>query len=76
MERVKACPDTAVRRLAARGRTPSGGIREELSTVVGCAGGLARSSCEPAASRSGGGAKGRGHPGAGTWSTAREEPRA
>ena len=44
MERVKACPDTAAGSLAVRGRTPSGGIREEQSTVAGRAGGLARSS--------------------------------
>ena len=76
MERVKAYPDTAAGSLAARGRTPSGGIREELSTVAGCAGGLARSSCEAPAYRSGGGAKGRGRPGEWTRSTAREESRA
>src|SRR3979490_2715150 len=63
MERVKACPDTAAGRLAARGRAPSGEIREEQSTVAGFAGGLARSSCEAPAYRSGGGAKGRGRPG-------------
>ena len=37
--------------------------REELSTVAGCAGGLARSSREIPAYRSGDGAKGRGRPG-------------
>ena len=63
MEHVKACLDTAAGKLVARGRTPSGGIRKELSTVAGCAGGLARSSCEVPAYRSGGGAKGRGRPG-------------
>ena len=41
MERVKACPDTAAVPSAARGRSPSGRIREELSTVAGRAGGLA-----------------------------------
>ena len=46
MERVKACPDTAVVPSTARGRAPSDRIREELSTVAGRAGGLARSSCE------------------------------
>ena len=35
MERVKACPDTAAVPSAARGRSPSGRIREELSTVAG-----------------------------------------
>ncbi len=43
MERVKARLDTAAGRPVARGRTPSGGIREELSTVAASAGGLARS---------------------------------
>ncbi len=76
MERVKARPDTAVVPSAARGRSPSGRIREELSTVAGCAGGLARSSCEPSAYRSGCGAKGRGRPGWWTRSTVWEEARA
>jgi hypothetical protein len=58
MERVKASSDTAAGVSAARGRTPSGRIREEQSTVAGHAGGLARSSCEPSAYRSGCGAKG------------------
>ena len=75
-ERVKACPDIAVERSAARGRAPSGGIREGQSTVAGCAGGLARSSCEASAYRSGGGAKGRGCSGWWMRSTAREESRA
>ena len=73
MERVKAHPDTATEVLVAIGRTPSGGIREEQSTVAGCAGGLARSSCESPAYRSGGGAKGRGRPDLNVRSTAREE---
>jgi hypothetical protein len=73
MERVKAHPETAAEELVARGRTPSGGIREGQSTVAGCAGGLARSSCEVSAYRSGGGAKGRGRPGLNVRSTAREE---
>ena len=64
MERVKASPDTAAVPSAARGRSPSGRIREELSTVAGRAGGLARSSCEASAYRSGCGAKGRGRLGA------------
>ena len=76
MERVKACPDTAAVPSAARGRSPSGRIREELSTVAGCAGGLARSSCEASAYRSGCGAKGRGRPGERVRPTARDEPRA
>ena len=76
MERVKAGPDTAAGELAARGRVPSGRIREEQSTVAGCAGGLARSSCEPPAYRSGGGAKGRGCPGSWMRSTERKEARA
>ena len=76
MERVKACPDTAAVPFAARGRPPSGRIREGLSTVAGCAGGPARSSCEARAYRSVGGAKGRGHPGERVRPTAREEPRA
>ena len=73
MERVKAHPDTATEVLVAIGRTPSGGIREEQSTVAGCAGGLARSSCESPAYRSGGGAKGRGRSGPNMRSTVREE---
>ena len=76
MEHVKACPDTAAVPSAARGRPPSGGIREEQSTVVGRAGGLARSSSEASAYRSGGGAKGRGRLGEWMRSTARDEPRA
>jgi hypothetical protein len=63
-EHVKARLDMAAeRKCAARGRTPSGRIRKELSTVAGRAGGLARSSWEASAYRSGGGAKGRGRPG-------------
>jgi hypothetical protein len=76
MERVKACPETAAGRPAATGRAPSGRIREEQSTVAGCAGGLARSSREASAYRSGGGAKGRGCSGWWMRSTAREESRA
>jgi hypothetical protein len=76
MERVKAQPDTAAGSTVARGRTPSGGIREEQSTVAGCAGGLARSSYEARAYRSGGGAKGRGCPGLWVRSTARDEAHA
>ena len=60
MERVKACLDTAAVPSAARGRSPSGRIREELSTVAGCAGGLARSSCEASAYRSGSWSEGAG----------------
>jgi len=76
MERVKACPDTAAVPSAARGRSPSGRIREEPSTVAGRAGGPARSSCEARAYRSVGGAKGRGRPGAWARPTERDEPRA
>ena len=76
MEHVKAYPDTAAESPAARGRAPSGRIREGQSTVAGCAGGLARSSCEASAYRSGGGAKGRGRLGAWMGSTARDEPHA
>lgn len=76
MERVKAHPEMAAGRLAARGRAPSGRIREEQSTVAGCAGGLARSSWEARAYRSVGGAKGRGRPGWWMRPTAREEARA
>jgi hypothetical protein len=76
MERVKVHPDTAAGSTVARGRTPSGGIREGQSTVAGCAGGLARSSCEARAYRSGGGAMGRGRPGLRMRSTEREEARA
>jgi hypothetical protein len=76
MERVKVCPDTAAGAPVVRGRAPSGGIREGQSTVAGCADGLARSSCEASAYRSGGGAKGRGRPGEGVRSTVREESHA
>jgi hypothetical protein len=73
MERVKAHPETAAGGPAARGRAPSDRIREEQSTVAGCAGGLARSSCEVRAYRSVGGAKGRGCSGLWVRSTVREE---
>ena len=73
MERVKAHPETVTDGLVARGRTPSGRIREGQSTVAGGAGGLARSSCEARAYRSVGGAKGRGRSGPNVRSTAREE---
>jgi len=76
MERVKASPDTAAVPSAARGRSPSGRTREELSTVAGHAGGLARSSREASAYRSGRGAKGRGRLGEQMGSTARDEPHA
>jgi hypothetical protein len=76
MERVKASPDIAAGVPVARGRAPSGRIREEQSTVAGHAGGLARSSCEASAYRSGGGAKGRGRPGKWMRSTGWEEARA
>jgi hypothetical protein len=76
MERVKACPETAALPCAARGRPPSGRNREEPSTVAGRAGGLARSSREAPAYRSGCGAKGRGRPGEWVRSTARDEPHA
>ena len=76
MERVKAHPETAAGRLVARGRAPSGRIREGQSTVAGCAGGLARSSCGALAYRSVGGAKGRGRSGFGVCSTVREEAHA
>ena len=73
MERVKVHPDTVTDGLVATGRTPSGRIREGQSTVAGCAGGLARSSCEARAYRSVGGAKGRGRSGPNMRSTVREE---
>jgi hypothetical protein len=76
MERVKASPETVAGRPAARGRAPSGRIREGQSTVAGHAGGLARSSCEASAYRSGGGAKGRGRSGLWMRSTERKESRA
>ena len=60
MERVKASLDTAAVPSAARGRPPSGRNREELSTVAGRAGGLARSSCEAPAYRSGSWSQGAG----------------
>jgi len=58
-ERVKARPIPSGW-VPARGRTPSGGIREEQSTEAWRAGGLARSSCEPPAYRSGSGSEGAG----------------
>lgn len=73
MERVKAHPETATDGLVAIGRTPSGRNREGQSTVAGCVGGLARSSCEARAYRSVGGAKGRGRSGPSMRSTVREE---
>jgi hypothetical protein len=76
MERVKAYLDTAAGSVVVRGRAPSGRIREEQSTVAGCAGGLVRSSCEVSAYRSGGGAKGRGCLGLWVCSTEREEAHA
>jgi hypothetical protein len=76
MERVKVHPETAADGLVARGRTPSGRIREGQSTVAGCAGGLALSSCEARAYRSVGGAKGRGRSGLCVSPTVREEAHA
>jgi len=76
MERVKAYPETAAGAVAARGRAPSGRNCEVQSTVAGYAGGLARSSYEASAYRSGGGAKGRGCPGERMRSTVRQEARA
>lgn len=73
MERVKVHPETAAEVLVARGRALSGRIREGQSTVAGCAGGLACSSCEARAYRSVGGAKGRGRSGLSVRSTVREE---
>ena len=58
VEPVKACPDTAASLAGGERETSKRRIREELSTVAGHAGGLARSSCEASAYRSGGGAKG------------------
>ena len=65
LEHVKARPDTEGSAPSkwgghARGRTPGGGIREGLSTDAGRAGGLARSSCDPPAYRSGMGSQGVG----------------
>jgi hypothetical protein len=60
MERMKARPIPSAGVPVARGRTPSGGIREEQSTEAWRAGGLARSSCEPPAYRSGSGSQGAG----------------
>jgi hypothetical protein len=47
MELGKVHPDTAACSHAAIGSPSSGGNRERLSTVAGCAGGPARSSDEP-----------------------------
>src|SRR6266852_2218366 len=62
-EPVKACPVTAASVAGGERETSRRRIRKELSTEAGHAGGLARSSCEASACRSGGGAKGRGRPG-------------
>src|ERR1022692_2261091 len=62
-EPVKACPDTAAGLTGGERETSKRRIREELSTGAGCAAGLACSSRETSAYRSGGGAKGRGCPG-------------
>src|SRR4026209_392632 len=62
-EDANARLDAVTEQLVDRGRTPSGGIRKEPSTVAGRAGGLTRSSCEVPAYRSGGGGKGGGGPG-------------
>jgi hypothetical protein len=51
-EHEKACQETAAGRPAARGRTPSGRIREGQSTVVRHAGGLSRVAVKPGSSRS------------------------
>ena|SRR6266516_8097628 len=58
-ERAKAHPILPPGK-GARGRTPSGRIREEESTDAWCAGGLARSSNDPPAYRSGLGSEGVG----------------
>lgn len=66
VEHVKAWPDMTGQcprswgHMLVRGRIPSGGIREGESTVAGRAGGLARSSCDPPAYRSGLGSEGVG----------------
>ena len=62
-ERTKAYPILPLGVPGARGRASSGGIREELSTDAWCAGGLARSSCDPPACRSGWGSEGAGSSG-------------
>jgi len=59
-EPVKAGPGTAASVAGGERETSKRRIREELSTEAGHAGGLARSSREASACRSGGGAKGRG----------------
>jgi hypothetical protein len=46
VEREKVCPDTAASDGGARGSVPSSRNCKGLSTVAGCAGGLAGSSCE------------------------------
>lgn len=47
-ERGKACPDTVIKVVVARGSASSGRNREALSTDAGCAGGPVRSSDEAA----------------------------
>lgn len=59
-ERMKARTIPSAGTSVARGRTPSGGNREEQSTEAWRAGGLARSSCEPPAYRSRPGSQGAG----------------
>jgi len=51
-EHVNACCDTAAGQPVARGRTPSGRIREGQSTVARRAGGLSRVAAKPGSSRS------------------------
>ena len=59
-ERVKARPIRSAGWSVARGRAPSGRIREEQSTDAWRAGGPARSSCDLPAYRSGLGSEGAG----------------
>ena len=75
-ERVKACPDTDARGVSgARGRAPSGGIREEQSTDAGTLADPPVVAVIRLRIAVGGGAKGRGRSGWSRWSTEREEPR-
>jgi hypothetical protein len=61
MERAKACPILVAGFFGGReGELQAAESREGLSTDAWCAGGLARSSCDPPAYRSGLGSEGAG----------------
>ena len=75
MERMKARPIPSAGRPVARGRTPSGGIREEQSTDAGTLADSPVVAVIRLRIAVGWGAKERGRSGWRVWSTVREEPR-